>query len=250
MLTTLLYHVQRFGLSSAFFYMAWVRGRPLFEAEPWQRAGAVISALGVFSPEGVVVLQRLCQGALLLAFNVLVGTFLLITRKPTEPAKRLVHVVVPLLATFAYLAYGWAHLLPDTLHQRRLLPNLGLPGVVLAGALVLAAYLFSFAALVTLRRSFAVFVEVRVGVMRGPYRLVRHPMYLGYVLVVLALFVSRPTMAYALISAVVLAITVFRARLEEQMLAEHVPGYREYMARTGMLFPRLRRRPPPSERLG
>lgn len=239
MLTTLLYYVQRFGLSSAFFYMAWVRARPLFDAEPWQRAGAVISALGLFSPQGVVVLQRLSQGVLLLLFNVLVGTFLLITRRPDKPAKRLVHVVVPLMATFAYLAYGWAHLLPDALHQRRLLPDLGVPGVIAAGTLVLLAYVLSFASLTYLRRSFAVFVEVRVGVMRGPYRFVRHPMYLGYVLVVAALFLSRPTMAYGLISVVVLAVTVFRARLEEQMLTEHVPGYAEYKERTGMLLPRL-----------
>jgi protein-S-isoprenylcysteine O-methyltransferase Ste14 len=71
----------------------------------------------------------------------------------------------------------------------------------------------------------------------GPYRFVRHPIYCGYVLHLASLFLSRPTLAMAALVFVHLALTVWRARLEEASLREHSAAYREYARRTGFLIP-------------
>jgi protein-S-isoprenylcysteine O-methyltransferase Ste14 len=234
------YYLQRFGLSAAFLWMAWSRISPMLEPRAW----APLVALFAGAPatvEGMLYLQGLAQNVLLVAFNLLVGGLLLLTRRPVRPPERIVHVVVPLVATFSYLGYGFAEHLPRSLHAVALLPDLGFVGIVASGLLVTAAYVLSLLALLYLRRSFAVFVEVRRGVTRGPYRFVRHPMYLGYLMVVTALFLVRPTLGYGLLSVALVVITVVRARLEEELLAAHVPGYADYAERTGMLLPRLRR---------
>lgn len=65
----------------------------------------------------------------------------------------------------------------------------------------------------------------------GPYRVVRHPMYAGYVLWVLASAIalgSLPALAPALLIA---AGVVVRTVLEDRTLRAELPGYDEYAAR-------------------
>lgn len=65
----------------------------------------------------------------------------------------------------------------------------------------------------------------------GPYAHVRHPMYAGAVL----FFIGTPLLLgswYGLAAAPVLtAVIALRAVLEERMLAQELPGYRDYAAR-------------------
>jgi protein-S-isoprenylcysteine O-methyltransferase Ste14 len=65
----------------------------------------------------------------------------------------------------------------------------------------------------------------------GPYALVRHPMYAGAVL----FFIGVPLLLgswYGLAAVpVVTAMLVARTLMEERMLANELPGYREYEAR-------------------
>lgn len=90
-----------------------------------------------------------------------------------------------------------------------------------------------------LGRSFSLFAEVRELVTAGPYRFVRHPLYVGEIVSVwgYALLWSSPwTLCVA---ALVSVLQVWRARVEESKLARHLPGYAAYRARTGFLLPRL-----------
>ena len=79
----------------------------------------------------------------------------------------------------------------------------------------------------------------------APYRMVRHPLYLGFVLA----FWSAPTMS---ISRLVFALAttayiVIAIQFEEQDLShEHGPAYDAYRRDTPMLIPRLLRRRRPS----
>lgn len=66
---------------------------------------------------------------------------------------------------------------------------------------------------------------------RGPYRFLRHPIYVGGVLFFAGL--SLAFSAYGLALTVVLAAFWFaKARLEERLLAERFPEYAEYRRRT------------------
>jgi protein-S-isoprenylcysteine O-methyltransferase Ste14 len=74
----------------------------------------------------------------------------------------------------------------------------------------------------------------------GPYAYVRHPMYAGAVL----FFIGTPLLLgswYGLAVAPVLtAVIALRAVLEERMLAQELPGYRDYAARVRYrLIPRV-----------
>jgi protein-S-isoprenylcysteine O-methyltransferase Ste14 len=87
---------------------------------------------------------------------------------------------------------------------------------------------------VTMGKSLTPFPRPKRGgelVVHGPFRFVRHPIYLGGVLVALGL--SLVFSAYALIFTATLAVFWFaKARLEERHLTERFPGYADYRRRT------------------
>ena len=66
----------------------------------------------------------------------------------------------------------------------------------------------------------------------GPYRLVRHPMYTGFVLMTLATPFAMGSYV-ALVPAILLVpLVVFRLMDEERALREQLPGYKEYCTQT------------------
>jgi protein-S-isoprenylcysteine O-methyltransferase Ste14 len=68
-------------------------------------------------------------------------------------------------------------------------------------------------------------------VQRGPFRVVRHPIYLGGTLFFVGL--GLVFSVYALAPTAVLAVFwVFKASHEERLLAERYPEYAEYRRRT------------------
>jgi protein-S-isoprenylcysteine O-methyltransferase Ste14 len=79
----------------------------------------------------------------------------------------------------------------------------------------------------------------------GPYRLVRHPIYTGFIVIYLGLAILCATgLAFVPVAVIALGLWL-KARLEERFLAEELGAvaYRAYKARTPMLMPRMARRP-------
>ena len=74
-------------------------------------------------------------------------------------------------------------------------------------------------------------------VRRGPYRLIRHPMYLALLLVTLPLVIAAFTPLRLAIWIVLLTDLLFKLNYEERMLAAWLEGYREYMGRSYRLIP-------------
>ena len=88
----------------------------------------------------------------------------------------------------------------------------------------------SLAAKLFLRRSFGIVAACR-GVRReGPYRLVRHPMYTGYVVTQLGFLVANPSLLNASVYAVAWGMMLLRIREEEEMLSRE-PAYRDYVTK-------------------
>jgi len=79
----------------------------------------------------------------------------------------------------------------------------------------------------------------------GPYRWVRHPLYVGW----LTVFWAAPTMtaAHLLFAAGTTVYILIAVVLEERDLAAAHPEYEAYRARVPMLIPRFRRTRPPVE---
>jgi protein-S-isoprenylcysteine O-methyltransferase Ste14 len=66
----------------------------------------------------------------------------------------------------------------------------------------------------------------------GPYGFVRHPLYVGVIILVLAMPLALGSL-YAVIPAVLLdVLIVVRTYLEDKMLHEELPGYKEYAKKT------------------
>jgi protein-S-isoprenylcysteine O-methyltransferase Ste14 len=120
------------------------------------------------------------------------------------------------------------------------------PPAVRTGAFVLVGAFYVLLALVLRENAFlsrVVEVHPEAGhrvVSTGPYAVVRHPMYAGYVVWLLAVPValgSLPALAPAVLLA---AAIVLRTLLEDRTLHAELPGYAEYAARVRWrLLPRV-----------
>ena len=71
----------------------------------------------------------------------------------------------------------------------------------------------------------------------GPFGLVRHPIYTGLIVAVIAMAVIQGR-GLAFVGAVLFAFGfILKARLEERFLAEHLPDYVPYRDRVRMIVP-------------
>ena len=75
----------------------------------------------------------------------------------------------------------------------------------------------------------------------GPYAWVRHPMYLGLMVLALGLAVGWNTGMHWLSAAALVLILVVKARREERFMRARFPGYDAYASRTPRLVPGPRR---------
>jgi protein-S-isoprenylcysteine O-methyltransferase Ste14 len=72
---------------------------------------------------------------------------------------------------------------------------------------------------------------------RGPYRFIRHPMYLAVLSVTLALILNHFTWGRGIAWIVLLTDLVAKLNYEEQLLTGHFPEYAEYRKKTKRLLP-------------
>lgn len=104
-----------------------------------------------------------------------------------------------------------------------------------------AATCFTVWGLWTLRRSFSVTVEARELVTGGPYRFLRHPVYLGEMLTAGAVAVLRLSWINAALLVLFIAIQLYRSRMEEDKLIRVFPRYPELFAGSFWFWPRRRK---------
>ena len=134
--------------------------------------------------------------------------------------------VVAVIATFAPFPFPLLHHKPP-----------GLAVQVIADLLLVAGTTWALWALRSLGRNLSIIAQARQIAERGPYRLVRHPLYLGEMVSLLGLAVAAGSSAAFAAWAAFVAMQVYRARREEQVLLAALPGYQAYRARTAALVP-------------
>lgn len=145
------------------------------------------------------------------------------------PNSRGGEIFLPILGTWLYpvvaLSYG---------------QTAGFPALVF-----IAIYLWLAWSILSLRTNFSALPEARALVKEGPYRIVRHPMYIGYC----ALWIAWAAAVHSgigpwLWATLGVLLFVYRAFVEEKKMRMFVPGYAEYSRRTPAFlpFPRHRRK--------
>lgn len=186
-----------------------------------------------------------------LAFDALVFYSLLVRRGASSRPRGFWENIFPLLTVFVPVTGFTLMFLPAV---RAWLPgypagllqymNTVLPGfpfyMNLSGLLIgLFGAAFSIWAIAHLKASFGLRTAVRELVTTGPYRRIRHPLYVGEIIHILGIAILAATPAALALFVVAVALQAIRARIEERKFLATVPAYAAFRAQTGFLWPKL-----------
>jgi protein-S-isoprenylcysteine O-methyltransferase Ste14 len=145
------------------------------------------------------------------------------------PAHRPSRSAVAVLACIAAMAAVIAFTAPGPATPEELL---------IAGELVAVAFcVWLLISVLFLGRCFGVLPEARGLVTSGPYRFMRHPVYLGEIGACAGLAIAAASLANAMVLATLIIAQVVRMHLEERALTQAFPAYAEYAASTPRLVP-------------
>lgn len=104
---------------------------------------------------------------------------------------------------------------------------------------VIVGVLFTLYSLKTLGRSFSIAPQVRMLVRNGPYRLIRHPMYVGEIIAFSGVILAGFSTLRLFTLFLMILIQTYRAFQEEKLLEEHIPNYSLYKKATKRFIPGL-----------
>lgn len=108
---------------------------------------------------------------------------------------------------------------------------------ITAAALIIVAAILAVAVLSWLGRSFAIMAEARQLVTSGPYRFVRHPLYVVETIGMTAMLIQFFSLLGVALFVAYLAAQVGRALFEERVLRQTFPEYQAYAERTARFIP-------------
>ncbi|HZR73553.1 isoprenylcysteine carboxylmethyltransferase family protein [Bradyrhizobium sp.] len=172
-----------------------------------------------------LVLRTLSEVAALIFFALSIVLYA-VRRVPQQAALGFFPRVAAVAGTFSSLGFLW--LPPQELSSPLFLTSL---------LLILAGIAFALWALLVLGRSISLLPQARRLVTRGPYAIVRHPLYLGEMVAVTGIALQYFSPWALLLVGVSWVFQFLRMTYEERVLSQSFPEYKDYMMRTARLVP-------------
>ncbi len=159
---------------------------------------------------------RLHPTFILLTLSEMLGVILILTRRPGEISVRASSVFVAFVGTAFPLLIrpGSVSLVPPLLSSTMMFVGLSL----------------SLLSKVYLNRSFGLIAANRGVKVGGPYRIVRHPMYLGYIINQVGFLMASFSLTNLLMYLIAWTFQIARVREEEEVL-QRDPSYRQFAGR-------------------
>jgi len=112
-----------------------------------------------------------------------------------------------------------------------------LAAYTVSAALIVTGGAINLTGLLTLKKAFAIMSEARFLVTIGIYKYVRHPLYLGHLIMFLGSLSMRVHGYTLFMYACFVAGQIIRASKEEKKLSEAFPAYAAYQGTTPMFIP-------------
>lgn len=101
----------------------------------------------------------------------------------------------------------------------------------LGSLLLVLSMVWHFSAKLILGRSFGLLPAQRGLVTAGPYRLIRHPIYFGYLIGHIGMLLVNFSVQNALVISLLYVAQIIRIQREESILVKNDSGYAEYQQR-------------------
>ena len=189
----------------------------------------IIAMIRSFDSVSWFKILRISHQTLLLFFNALIIILYLIRHKAQATCKSWFTKFMAFLGTCLPLLLNYLSK-PETIN----------PGVVLAGdSLIVCGMVFCVYSLGHLGRSFSVIPQARKMVQSGPYKFVRHPLYLGELISSFGSVLVAVTLTRMLFFFCLVFCQVYRALQEEKILNRVFLEYQSYRSKTARFLPRI-----------
>ncbi len=117
-------------------------------------------------------------------------------------------------------------------------PELSRPEIVLlSDSMIVLGMTLSIYSLASLGRNFSIIPQARKLVQGGPYRFVRHPLYLGEIIGLFGVVLVGVSISKMAIFFLIVGCQIYRAFQEEKLLVEAFPDYEKYCSKTARFIP-------------
>ncbi len=177
-------------------------------------------------PVSTIKVATLMHRLLIVCFYVLFVFLYLVRRSAKATTNSFTAKIIAVVATFIPFA----------------IPVLGRPindlGIMLiADVVTILGMVITLYSLSALGRSVSIIPQARSLVQNGPYKFVRHPLYLGELIAISGIVMARFSIAAMSVFCLLAALQIYRAVQEERLLAGTFPEYESYSLKRARFIP-------------